>query len=82
MLRSRIDYQKGTRKILVDLLYKKGYCLCIPDPKLIKSYLEQVRSTWIQKFFLNKNELDLAIIPMFMLIFINNNCLTYEQCKC
>ncbi len=30
MLLNQLNNQKGTRKILVDLLYKKGYCLCIP----------------------------------------------------
>lgn len=79
MLLSRLDNQKGTRKILVDLLYKKSYCLCIPDPKIIKSYLEQVRPTWIQKFLLSKNTLELSVIPMFMLIFVKNKRLTADQ---
>jgi len=81
MLLSRLDNQKGTRKILVDLLFKKGYCLCIPDPKLIKSHFKQVRSSWIQKFLLSKNALELSIIPMFMLIFIKNKSLTADQSK-
>lgn len=81
MLLSRLDNQKGTRKILVDLLFKKDYCLCIPDPKLIKSHFEQVRSSWIQKFLLSKNALELSVIPMFMLIFIKNKSLTAEQSK-
>ena len=81
MLLSRLDNQKGTRKLLVDLLYKKGYCLCIPDPKLIKAYFEEVRSSWIEKFLLSKNALELSIIPMFMLIFIKNKSLTADQSK-
>ncbi|WP_342227314.1 hypothetical protein [Rickettsiella endosymbiont of Rhagonycha lignosa] len=81
MLLSRLDNQKGTRKILVDLLFKKGYCLCIPDPNLIKLHFEQVRSSWIQKFLLSKNALELSIIPMFMLIFIKNKSLTVDQSK-
>lgn len=81
MLLSRLDNQKGTRKILVDLLYKKGYCLCIPDPKLIKLHFEQIRSSWIQKFLLSKNMLELSIIPMFMLIFIKNKSLNADQSK-
>lgn len=79
---SRLDNQKGMRKLLVDLLYKKGYCLCIPDPKLIKAYFEQVRSSWIQKFLLTKNALELSIIPMFMLVFIKNKSLTVDQSQC
>lgn len=79
MLLSRLKNQKGTRKILVDLLYKKGYCLCIPDPKLIKSQFEQVRPIWIQKLLLSKNTLELSVIPMFMLIFIKNKSLTADQ---
>jgi hypothetical protein len=66
MLHSPIDNQKGTRKLLVDLL-KKGYCLCIPDPNLIKSYFEEVRSSWVQRFLLTKNTLELSIIPMVTL---------------
>ncbi|WP_342219722.1 hypothetical protein [Rickettsiella endosymbiont of Miltochrista miniata] len=81
MLLSRLDNQKGTRKILVDLLFKKGYCLCIPDPEIIKSHLEQVRPSWIQNFFLSKNELELSVIPMFMLIFVKNKSLTTDQSK-
>lgn len=81
MLLSRLDNQKGTRKILVDLLYKKGYCLCIPDPKLIKLHFEQIRSSWIQKLLLSKNVLELSIIPMFMLIFIKNKSLNADQSK-
>lgn len=81
MLRSPIVNQKGTRKLLVDLLYKKGYCLCIPDPQLIKSKFQQVRSNWVQKFLLSKNNLELSIIPMFLLIFVKNKCLTTEQNK-
>lgn len=81
MLLSRLDNQKGSRKILVDLLYKKGYCLCIPDPNLIKLHFEQVRSSWIKKFLLSKNTLELSIIPMFMLIFIKNKSLTVDQGK-
>ena len=79
MLLSRLDNQKGTRKILVDLLFKKGYCLCIPDPEIVKSYLKQVRLSWIQKFFLSKNALELSVIPMFMLIFVKNKSLTIDQ---
>lgn len=78
---SRLGNQKGTRKILVDLLFKKGYCLCIPDPQIINSHFEQVRPNWIQTFFLSKNELGLSVIPMFMLIFIKNKSLTSEQAK-
>lgn len=81
MLLSRLDNQKGTRKILVDLLFKKGYCLCIPDPKLIKLHFKQVHSSWIQKFLLSKNALELSIIPMFMFIFIKNKSLTADQSK-
>jgi hypothetical protein len=81
MLLSRLENQKGTRKRLVDLLYKKGYCLCIPEPELVKSLFEQVRPTWIQKFFLSKNELELSVIPMFMLIFVKNRSLTEDQSK-
>lgn len=81
MLLSRLDNQKGTRKILVDLLFKKGYCLCIPDPEIIKSHLEQVRPNWIQKFFLSKNDLKLSVIPMFMLIFVKNKSLTSDQSR-
>jgi hypothetical protein len=81
MLLSHLDSQKGVRKILVDLLYKKAYCLCIPDPKLIKSHFEQVRPTWIQKFLLSKNTLELSVIPMFMLIFVKNKSLTADQSK-
>lgn len=79
MLLSRLNNQKGIRKILVDLLYKKAYCLCIPDPQLIKSYFEQVGPAWIQKFLLSKNTLELSIIPMFMLIFVKNKSLTIDQ---
>jgi|ERR1043165_2811184 hypothetical protein len=81
MLLSRLDHQKGTRKILVDLLFKKGYCLCIPDPNLIKSKFELVPSSWIQRLLLHKNTLELSIIPMFMLIFIKNKSLTTDQSK-
>ncbi|TLY47654.1 MAG: hypothetical protein E6K54_04465 [Gammaproteobacteria bacterium] len=81
MLHSPIDNQKGTRKLLVDLLFKKGYCLCIPDPNLIKLQLEQVRSSWIQRFLLSKNTLEFSVVPMFMLIFIKNKCLTADQNK-
>ncbi len=81
MLLSRLDNQKGTRKILVDLLFKKGYCLCIPDPEIINSHLERVHPIWIQKFFLSKNELELSVIPMFMLIFVKNKSLTTDQSK-
>lgn len=81
MLLSPIDNQKGARKLLVELLFKEGYCLCIPDPNLIKSQFEQVRSSWIQRFLLSKNTLELSIIPMFLLIFIKNKCLTTEQNK-
>lgn len=81
MLRSPIDNQKGTRKLLVDLLFKKGYCLCIPDPNLIKLQLEQVRSSWVQRFLLSKNTLELSVVPMFMLIFIKNKCLSADQNK-
>jgi hypothetical protein len=81
MMLSRLDHQKDTRKILVDLLFKKGYCLCIPDPKLIKSHFKKVRSSWIRKFLLSKNALELSIIPMFMLIFIKNKSLTADQSK-
>ncbi|HEY2567099.1 MAG TPA: hypothetical protein VGH95_05270 [Candidatus Aquirickettsiella sp.] len=81
MLLSRLDNQKSTRKILVDLLFRKDYCLCIPDPKLIKLHFQQVRSSWIQKFLLSKNALGLSIIPMFMLIFIKNKSLTADQSK-
>lgn len=76
---SRLDNQKGTRKILVDLLFKKGYCLCIPNPEIVKSSLKQVRPSWIQKFFLSKNALELSVIPMFMLIFVKNKSLTIDQ---
>lgn len=79
MLLSRLDNQKGTRKILVDLLFKKGYCPCIPDPEIVKSYLKQVRLSWIQKFFLSKNALELSVIPMFMLIFVKNKSLTIDH---
>ncbi len=79
MLRSRLKNQKGARKILVDLLYKNGYCLCIPDLKLIKSHFEQVRPTWMQEFLLSKNTLELSVIPMFMLIFVKNKSLTADQ---
>ncbi|WP_342147742.1 hypothetical protein [Rickettsiella endosymbiont of Aleochara curtula] len=82
MLLSRLHNQKGTRKILVDLLFKKGYCLCIPDPGIIKSHLEQVHPSWIQSFLLSKNELELSVIPMFMFIFIKNKSLTTDQSKC
>ena len=81
MLLSWLDNQKGIRKLLVDLLYKKGYCLCIPDPKLIKSYFEQVRPGWTQEFLLSKNTLGLSVIPMFMLIFVKNKRLTTDQSK-
>lgn len=81
MLRSPLDNQKGARKLLVDLLFKKAYCLCIPDSNLIKSKFELVPSSWVQRFLLHKNTLELSIIPMFMLIFIKNKCLTNEQDK-
>lgn len=81
MLLSQLDNQEGTRKIVADLLYKKGYCLCIPDPKLIKLHLEQVSPSWIQQFLLSKNSLGLSVIPMFMLIFVKNKCLTIKQSK-
>ncbi len=81
MLRSSIYNKKGTQKLLVDLLFKKGYCLCILDPQLIKSQFEQVRSSWVQRFLLSKNTLELSIIPMFLLIFYKNKCLTTEQNK-
>ncbi|MFZ0219733.1 MAG: hypothetical protein WAL30_05975 [Candidatus Aquirickettsiella sp.] len=81
MLHRQLEQQKGTRKILVDLLYKKGYCLCIPDPKLIKSHYEQIHPNWLQKFFLSKNAFGLSVIPMFMLIFVKNKHLTADESK-
>lgn len=79
MLSRRIESQKKIQKILVDLLYKKSYCVCIPDFKLVESYLEQVSPAWIQKFLLSKNGLNLTVIPMFMLIFVKNKYLTVDQ---
>ncbi len=80
MLLSQLNNQE-TKKILVDLLFKKGYCLCIPDTKLIKSRFEQVSPTWLQKLFLSKNAFGLSVIPMFMLIFVKNKHLTADQSK-
>lgn len=79
MLSDRLENQKGIRKKVTDLLFKKGYCICIPDAELIQSYLRQLHPRWIQKFFLSKNELQLGVIPMFMLIFVRNKCLTVDQ---
>ena len=45
--------QKGAKKVLIDLLYKKSYCICIPEPKLIQLYFNQVSPIWIQDFLLN-----------------------------
>jgi hypothetical protein len=81
MLHSPVYNQKGTRKLLVDLLFKEGYCLCIPDPNLIKLQFEQAQSSWTQRFLLSKNKLGLSVIPMFLLIFIKNKCLTANQNK-
>lgn len=77
----QIENQKKIQKILVGLLYKRGYCLCIPDIEFIKPYLEQINPIWIQKFLLTKNELNLMVIPMSMLIFIKNKCLNVDQSK-
>lgn len=79
MPKSCLEHQKGTRKLLADLLYKDNYCLCIPEPELIKLHLNTVSSSWIQKLLLSKNTLGLSVIPMFMLIFIKNKLLTAEQ---
>lgn len=81
VLYRQIKNQKKIQKILVGLLYKKNYCLCIPDIEHIKPYLEQVSSIWIKKFFLTKNELNLSVIPMFMFIFVKNKRLTADQTK-
>lgn len=82
MLLSPKVNQKGTRKLLVDSLYKKGYCLCIPDPQLIKFQFQQVSHSWAQKLLLSQNNtFKLSIIPMFLLIFVKNKCLTTEQNK-
>lgn len=82
MLLSQLDHQKETQKILVDFLFKEdGYCLCIPDSKIIKSHFEQVPQSWVQNFLLSKNALELSVIPMFMLIFVKNRRLTADQSK-
>ena len=80
MLLSQLNNQE-TKKILVDLLFKKRYCLCIPDTKLIKSRFEQVSPTWLQQLFLSKNAFGLSVIPMFMLIFVKNKHFTADQSK-
>lgn len=79
ILFSLLDNQKGARKLLIDSLYREGYCLCIPDPTLIKSYLENLPLHWIQSLLLFKNSFELSIIPRLMLIFIKNKALTVDE---
>jgi hypothetical protein len=71
--------QKGAKKVLIDLLYKKSYCICIPEPKLIQLYFNQVSPIWIQDFLLTKNTLGFSVIPMFMFIFIKNKRLSSQE---
>ncbi|RDH40595.1 MAG: hypothetical protein CFE62_002940 [Candidatus Aquirickettsiella gammari] len=47
--------QKGAKKVLIDLLYKKSYCICTSEPKLIQLYFNQVSPIWVQDFLLTKN---------------------------
>ncbi|MFM2321885.1 MAG: hypothetical protein RLZZ225_38 [Pseudomonadota bacterium] len=71
--------QKGARKVLIDLLHKKSYCICIPEPELVELYFNQVSPRWIQDFLLTKNTLGYSVIPMFMFIFVKNKHLDSLQ---
>jgi hypothetical protein len=72
MQSNHLARQKGARKVLIDLLHKKSYCICIPEPELVELYFNQVSPRWIQDFLLTKNTLGYSVIPMFMFIFVKN----------
>ena len=72
--------QKGFRKKLIDLLYKEGYCLCIPDVSAVQALLDKVNKIWLQTFLLTKNPSGFSVIPMFIVIFIKNKQLSAEAC--
>ena len=75
------DEQKNTREMLSSLLYKKGYCLCAPDPGQVELLLNKVDKSWIQTFLLEKNPMGFSIISMFILILIKNKQLNVEECQ-
>lgn len=76
---NQLARQRGSKKILIDLLYKKSYCICIPESELVQLYFNQVSPTWILDFLLTKNTLGFSIIPMFMFIFIKNKHLSGQE---
>ncbi|MES2141571.1 MAG: hypothetical protein V4471_01615 [Pseudomonadota bacterium] len=73
------DEQKKTREMLSSLLYKKGYCLCIPDPGQVELLLNKVDKSWIQTFLLEKNPVGFSIVSMFILILIKNKQLNVDE---
>lgn len=63
------------------MLYKKAYCLCIPDPMMVKSLLDEIDKKWIRVFLMQKNSLEFSVVSMFVNIFVKNKQLTIKECK-
>lgn len=78
-LGSSRDEQKETSDILTSLLYKEGYCVCIPDPRQVELLLNEIDKSWIQTFLLEKNAIGLSVIPRFLLILAQNKLLNTEE---
>ncbi len=71
--------KKKTSDILTSLLYKEGYCICIPDPGQVELLLNEIDKSWVQTFLLEKNTIGLSIIPRLILIFVQNKQLNTEE---
>jgi hypothetical protein len=72
--------QKALEKKLSALLYKKGYCFCIPDLTDVQTLLQKMTKSQLIQFLMQKNPMGLSIVAGFLLILIKNKQLNPPDC--